>query len=149
MRKTLGYMVTWTTYGTWLRGDNRGWREDGKTYEANPQLKQIDESQMKGEIIRLNSKEKAIVREAICKKAESLGQTVFAILVWSSHIHVVVGYDGRRIEETVRIYKNAATAALRKTGLTGKVWGGGFDKQFCFDEQSLRNRVKYVEGHGA
>jgi hypothetical protein len=102
---------------------------------------------MKGEAIRLNSREKAIVKEAICRKAESLGQKIFAILVWSSHIHVVVGYDGRRIEETVRIYKNAATAALRKNGLTGKMWGGGYDKKFCFDEKSLRNRIEYVEGH--
>ena len=61
-------MVTWTTYGTWIRGDKRGWRENGKIYEPNPHLKQIDESQMKGNIVRLNSKEKTVVKEAICKE---------------------------------------------------------------------------------
>jgi len=147
MGKTLGYMITWTTYGTWLRGDERGWREDGKIYEGEPELKQLDESQMKGEAIRLNSREKAIVKEAIFRKAESRGQKIFAILVWSNHIHAVVGYDGRSIEETVRIYKNTATAALRKNGFTGKVWGGGYDKKYCFDEVSLKNRIEYVKGH--
>jgi REP element-mobilizing transposase RayT len=148
MRKTLGYMVTFTTYGTWLRGDSRGWRKNGKVFAANPGLKRIDESQMKGTTVRLRKNEKAIVREAICKKALSLGQKVLAISVWSNHVHVVVGYDGRKIEETVLIYKNAATAALRRIGFRGPVWGKGYDKRFCFDEGALRKRIEYVEGHG-
>jgi REP element-mobilizing transposase RayT len=135
-------------YGTWMRGDNRGWRKDGKIYPANPLIKRIDESQMKGKIVRLGENEKAIAREAICKKASSLGQRIFAISVWSNHVHVVVGYDGRKIEETVRIYKNAATAALRRSGLEGRVWGGGYDKRFCFDEAALKARIEYVKGHG-
>jgi REP element-mobilizing transposase RayT len=147
MGKTLGYMVTWTTYGTWLRGDERGWRENGTIYEAEQHLKEFDESQMKGEAKKLNNREKAIVKEAICRKAQAMGQKIFAILVWSNHIHVVVGYDERKIEETVLIYKNTATAALKKNGITGKIWGGGYDKKFCFDEKSLRNRIAYVEGH--
>jgi len=30
MAKTVGYMVTWTTYGTWLQGDRRGYVRDGQ-----------------------------------------------------------------------------------------------------------------------
>jgi len=141
-------MVTFTTYGTWMRGDSRGWRKNGKVFTANPRLKRIDESQMKGEIVRLGKNEKTIVRKAICKKASSLGQKILAISVWSNHVHVVVKYDGRKIEETVRIYKNAATAALRRSGFRGRVWGSGYDKRFCFDEVALRKRIEYVEGHG-
>ena len=58
-----------------------------------------------------------------------------------------VGYDVRPIEETVRRYKNASTVALREKGLEGKVWTRGYDKRFCFDEASLEERIRYVQGH--
>ena len=29
MPAPLAYLITWTTYGTWLPGDQRGWVEDG------------------------------------------------------------------------------------------------------------------------
>ena len=34
MAKTLGYMITWTTYGTWLQGDERGYVKDGNICPA-------------------------------------------------------------------------------------------------------------------
>jgi hypothetical protein len=30
MSKTVGYMVTWTTYGTWLQGEKKGFVKDGE-----------------------------------------------------------------------------------------------------------------------
>ncbi len=102
---------------------------------------------MKKEVVKLGREEKEIVKEAICKKAEVLGEKIFAISVWSNHVHIVLGYSGRPIEETVRIYKNTASAALKGSKFKGRVWTRGFDKRFCFDEDSLAERIKYVEGH--
>ncbi len=33
MASMIGYMLTWTTYGTWLRGDKRGYVKDGEEPE--------------------------------------------------------------------------------------------------------------------
>jgi len=33
---TLAIMVTSTTYGTWLRGDKRGWVDDGRILPSLP-----------------------------------------------------------------------------------------------------------------
>jgi len=30
MREIIGCMITWTTYGSWLQGDKRGYVKDGK-----------------------------------------------------------------------------------------------------------------------
>jgi len=30
MGKLIGYMVTWTTYGSWLQGDKRGYVKNGE-----------------------------------------------------------------------------------------------------------------------
>jgi len=29
LRRLFGYMLTWTTYGTWVQGDRRGFVKDG------------------------------------------------------------------------------------------------------------------------
>ena len=148
MRKTLGYMVTFTTYGTWLQGDERGWVKKGSVYEGNTELHKVNEGHMKGKAVRLGKREKEIVQEAICKKAETSGEKILAISVWSNHVHIVQEYSGRPVEETVRIYKNTTSAALKRSGFEGKVWTRGFDKRFCFSEEDLRVRIDYVNEHG-
>jgi len=147
MRKTLGYMVTFTTYGTWLQGDERGWVKNGIIYEENMELRKANEGQMKVVPVKLGRKEKEIVREAIRKKAKAIGEKIFAMSVWSNHVHIVAGYSGRPIEETVRIYKNTASAALKESKFKGRIWTNGYDKRFCFDESSLAERIKYVNEH--
>ena len=37
MPEPLAYYLTWTTYGTWLPGDERGWVWRGKVSAARPQ----------------------------------------------------------------------------------------------------------------
>ena len=147
MAKTLGYMVTWTTYGTWLQGDKRGYVRDGKIFGQNPRLEQRNKKNQTGNIIKLTNKQQNIVRKAILEEARKMGQQVFAIAVCSNHIHIVVGYSGDGIETSVKHYKNSSMVALRKDGLVGRVWTRGYDKRFCFDEKSLKNRIDYVEKH--
>ena len=147
MRETLGYMITFTTYGTWLQGDERGWVKEGVIYEENAKLHNVNESNLKGKAVRLKKREKEIVREAICRKAKARGEEILAISVWSNHVHIVQRYNGRPVEEMVRIYKNTASAALKESNFRGRVWTSRYDKRFCFDEKSLAERIKYVEGH--
>ncbi len=33
MSEPLAFLLTWTTYGTWLRGDRRGWVEEKKGHQ--------------------------------------------------------------------------------------------------------------------
>lgn len=148
MAKTLGYMLTLTTYGTWLQGKEKGFVKDGIVRGENIALARSNAKNMKGPAVRLNKREKVIVREAIVGKAKKIGQRILAISVQSNHVHIVAGYDGRPVEETVRRYKNTATVAMRDDGFHGRVWTKGYDKRYCFDVVSLKARVAYVEGHG-
>jgi len=38
-KKIIGYMITWTTYGSWLQGGKRGYVKNGKILPANDKLK--------------------------------------------------------------------------------------------------------------
>jgi REP element-mobilizing transposase RayT len=147
MAKTLGYMVTWTTYGTWLQGDERGYVRDGKICGRNPGLEQRNKEKQTGNTIKLTNKQKNIVRKAIPEEAHKLGQILHSIAVCTNHVHMVVSYISDGIERSVKHYKNASLAALRKDGFVGRVWTRGYDKRYCFDEKSLKNRIDYVERH--
>ena len=140
--------MTFTTYGTWLQGDKRRWVKEGTIYDENADLYKANKEQAKKEPVKLGRKEKEIVREAICKKAAADGEKILAIAVCSNHVHIVLGYNGRPIEEKVRIYKNTASAALKKSKFDGRIWTRGYDKRYCFDDGALEARVGYVERHG-
>jgi len=47
MPHTLATMITATTYGTWLRGDQRGWVDEGRILPPDPQLERSDRQRMK------------------------------------------------------------------------------------------------------
>ena len=148
MAKMIGYMITWTTYGTWLQGDTRGWVKDGNTYQENYSIEEANKDNMQHPAVRLTKGERVLVREVILGKARERRQKVCAISVRSNHVHVVFEYDACPISQVVQAYKNAATVALKKNGFCGRVWTSGYDKRYCFDEESLRKRIGYVERHG-
>ena len=147
MIKTLGYFVTWTTYGSWLQGEKKGYVKDGNVLQENPNLRKANIKSMAGKKIILNNKQKEIVRESVLNEAEKTGQKTLALAVCSNHVHIVLGYTGEPIERSVGRFKNAARVALQKNGFAGRVWARGYDKRYCFDEKSLKKRIEYVRRH--
>ncbi|MBN2593640.1 MAG: transposase [Sedimentisphaerales bacterium] len=147
MAKTLGYMITFTTYGTWLQGDERRFVKDGTTYAANQALTDSNKQNLSKNPVRLSKNHREIASKAIFEKANQQNQKVLALAVCSNHVHIVVDYVPIPMGKIVSYYKNAAQAALREIGLTGRVWTKGFDKRYCFDEQALKSRIDYVNSN--
>jgi len=147
MPKTLGYMITWTTYGTWLQGDERGFVKEGTIYAASPALAESNQQSLKSDPIKLSPVHCQIVRNAILEKANGLHQQIHALSVSSNHEHILAEYVAMPIGLVVRHYKGCAQAALRKVGLASRIWTKGFDKRYCFDQQTLQNRINYVKSH--
>ena len=137
-------MVTWTTYGTWLQGDKRKYVNDGEILPADKKIEDANKRQQKSGIVRLTNEQKNIVKDVVLKEAQKIGQEILAISVFSNHVHVVVGSTNESIENTVSRYKNVATYALKKTGLTERIWTRGFNKRFCFSSEELEQKIAYV-----
>ena len=148
MSQMIGFMATWTTYGTWLQGDEKGYVKDGIILKANPQLEKANNKLLKNDKIKIPVKLRKIVKHAILKEAESMKQKVYAIAVCSNHVHVVVEHIGKKTGYSVGRLKKSATTELRKHGFSDKVWTRGFDKRYCFNQQELENKIKYVQRHG-
>ncbi len=146
-KKLIGYMITWTTYGTRLQGDKRQYVKDGKICSANEKLEVINRQVQKGDTVRLTKWQRETLRKAFLEQAKKMTQQVYAIAVCCDHVHLVLGCVDEPIEHVVRLYKNAGYFALRKKGPKARVWTRGYDKRFCYDAASLRNRIDYVQRH--
>jgi REP element-mobilizing transposase RayT len=147
MGKIIGYMTTWTTYGTWLQGDKREYVKDGQILRENDALLKSNLKNLRNLATRLNTKHCAIIRHAILNKAQEIRQHIYAIAVCSNHVHIVAERINESIEKVVSFYKNAARLALRSNGFVGRIWTKGFDKRFCFNQEELEKKIKYVNDH--
>lgn len=111
MAKTLGYMLTWRIYGTWVQGDERGYARRGKVYGKDERLKNVNLNRMRGEKVELTGEQIEVVREGILVEAERIRQRVYAMAVSCDHVHMVIDYIGRSVSELVACYKLAGRKA--------------------------------------
>ena len=79
MAKTVGYMVTWTTYGTWLQGDRRGYVRDGQILREDKALHDANRGRLAQRPVRLGKENKAVVERTILSKARRIEQSILAI----------------------------------------------------------------------
>lgn len=109
-------MVTWTMYGNWLPGDNRGYVKNGRILPADNKLLQANKARQKSPAVKLNAREKKIVREEILTEAEKINHEIIALAVCTNHIHLLARPHSQSIEELVGRYKSLTTRALWKYG---------------------------------
>jgi hypothetical protein len=138
-------MVTMTTYGTWLRGDSRGWVDEGRLYPADPELESADRERLKHLPFTFGESQLLSIGQSIGDSLQSrLYQRILAMTVQTWHVHFVVSDSDVPIADVVKCAKEAVRYHLRP----GRpIWTAHYDKRYCFDGRSLWNRVQYVERH--
>lgn len=138
-------MITMTTYGTWLRGDRRGWVDEGKTLPPDPVVEDADRKRMKHPVFLFPSERLHETGQYIGRSLTSrLKVPVLALSVGTWHVHFVIGPVAHPISTVVKCAKDAARYGLRP----GRpIWTAGYDKRFCFDQRAVRTRIRYVERH--
>jgi len=147
MSEIIGYMLTWTTYGSWLPGDERGYVKDGQILSANPEVLQASKNRQKSPTITLNKQERKLVQQIILAEAERIGHEILALAVSNYHVHLVSRPHSESVEDAVGRYKSITTRALWGHGRQGRIWTKGYDKRFCFSQKELAARIKYVKNH--
>ena len=147
MSEIVGYMVTWTTYGSWLPGDERGYVENGQILPGDTQILKRNMNRQKCPTVRLNAQEKEIVQRVILAEAEKIGHEIQALVVCANHVHLLALPHSVSIEDTVARYKSLTTRTLWQCGRKGRIWTKGYDKRFCFTEEEIVRRKQYIENH--
>ena len=147
MQKVLGYMLTWTAYGSWLQGDKRKYVKNGQILDPNPSLESKNKENMKYPKVSLTAAQRKIIEKAIIEESASLNQKIHAIAIRKSHIHLVTDCNFISAASAVSHYKNAARLALESNGFVGRLWTKGFSVRYCFDENQLNAVIQYVNRH--
>lgn len=148
----LAYFLTWTTYGSWLHGDERGSVDTvhnafGKPFAApNRSRLAARVEQLKGEPYTLSDEARDVVRQTIRAHCGIRKWNLFELNVRTNHVHVIVWapVDPDTVE---RQFKGWCTRRLREGGIVDQgqeVWTEGGSKRYLWDRDSLDRAREYV-----
>lgn len=157
------WFLTWTLYGNWLPGDERGSvttiREGlGPRHRQNladqPEpvlalgLKRSAAELLAGEPIRLDRDQADCVVSQFRETAEYRGWRILAAAVMANHVHLVVGVPGDPEPDVLlRDLKSYASRALnRRWGKpgSGTWWTESGSKRKLATEEAVRAKIEYV-----
>ncbi len=95
----IAYFYTWTTYGTWLPGDQRGWFRRGDGAQTPSQLREIAARLLMTEdAVILDENQRAIVEKTIIDHCALRGWQLHTVNCRSNHVHAVITADVKSIE---------------------------------------------------
>jgi REP element-mobilizing transposase RayT len=155
------WLLTSTTYGTWLPGDARGFvstvtdvngervrhNQYGEPYDADmPRLEAAARQKMKGPAVYFSLEQAKTVIAQFRETAAHRGWLLFAVAVMSNHFHVVAG-GGVNPEWMLRDLKSYASRALnRQWGkpASGTWWTTSGSKRRLPEEAAVAAAVRYV-----
>jgi REP element-mobilizing transposase RayT len=157
------WLLTWTTYGTWLPGDERGFvgavrqnsdgtqathNQPGTEYDRErPHLEGFAKATQKLPTIRLTRDQAAAVCKQIQATAAIRQWKLFAIAVMANHVHLVVGVPGDPEPNTLpRDFKSYCARELNRTsGARRRWWTKSGSTRKLPDEPALLAAIRYVE----
>jgi len=89
------FFLTWTTYGSWLPGDDRGWSDDrGVLREPSVRLMSSARRRLTSSAVSLTLMQRERVVETITRHCQHRQWKLFAVACRSQHVHVVVSAGG-------------------------------------------------------
>ncbi len=152
MGAPLAYFVTWTTYGTWLRGDARGSivgdnRFGAPHAERDNARQRHDEKLLTHEPVRFGDAERTVVEATIREVCEHRDWRILALACRTNHVHVVVAGSATP-ERMMNQLKSWSTRRLREANLVeaeGRVWTTHGSTRHLFDAKAVASAVHYVE----
>jgi REP element-mobilizing transposase RayT len=142
-RNLLATMITTTTFGTWLPGDLRGCVERGIILAGAPDRLNEARRRMTGRPVFLPPSQRDIAFDALIRAADEFGYQLMAVSIESWHVHMLVahGFD------TVPKAAGRLEARMRQAVDRGRIWTEGYDKRFCFDDETVAKRHRYINRH--
>jgi REP element-mobilizing transposase RayT len=91
MPDPLAYFLTWTTYGTWLPGDERGWVKRGEGFQLPDPIRRSDaEARMTEDACSLDNEQRKLVETTIADHCRIRGWYLHTVNRRTNHVHVVV-----------------------------------------------------------
>ncbi|MBU0719528.1 MAG: transposase [Planctomycetes bacterium] len=156
------YLLTWSTYGTWLPGDERGFvgrvpdadgghvihNIPGEPYDAEePGLRADAERKIKGSAVQLTGEQARVCVEAFGEVCGRYGLTIHAGAVMANHVHLVVSSSESEGARLLNLFKGVSSRRLGQTfgrQPSGSWWTTGGSRRLLPNERAFDNAVNYV-----
>lgn len=148
-----------STHGSWLHGDERGFRSRNHRLHSSGDYKQPPpENEHEGlrRFHRAHSAKAVVIPEsirenvgrAILQKMQSQQLEVIVVAVSGTHVHGVTRMtsDRRAAKRLIGTWKQASSHAIRQT-LLGQVWAEGSDPVPIKDHGHQVNAFNYILRH--
>jgi REP element-mobilizing transposase RayT len=148
-----GYLITFRAYGTWLHGDKRGSVDRFHNRFRSPRIPQNDHwkkynrSLLTNPPVTLDSKRRAVVKEAIRETCKIRKWLFWTTNVRSNHVHTVVSGHCKP-EKILAAFKANATRRLREAGLwrsSKTPWVDRGSRRYLWTERDVINAILYVD----
>jgi len=149
----LAYHITWTTYGSWLPGDSRGWVEGGTPGIQTPDPERTDHSRdlMTGTSVTLTPAQREIVEATIRDHCGIRKWPLLALNIRTNHIHLIVTADVTPEIVMSQLKAWCSRRLSEHAGLIGRSrngqrrwWTEHGSTKYINDETYLQNAIQYV-----
>ena len=137
---------TWTTYRTWLPGDERGWFKRASGVQRADALRTLASAlRMTDDAATLDDAQRSVVEATIADHCGIRAWTLHAVNCRSNHVHVVVTAPDRSREIPREQFKAWCSRKLSAAGPARANWWSerGWDVDL-HDEESLATVMDYV-----
>lgn len=149
----LAYFITFSCYGTWLHGDERG-SKDRRKYnrvrESNipptPKWVGHEIQLLKNPPFKLNDTHRPIVEATIAEVCAYRGLLLYAVQARTNHVHSVVS-AGVVPEKLMGAFKAYSTRHLREKSVVStnsKIWSRHGSTRYLWTEKQIETAVDYV-----
>jgi REP element-mobilizing transposase RayT len=143
----IAFFITWTTYGTWLPGDMRGWRKRNAGHRTpQPKLFEWCFERLRESPVLLKVAHRESVVTVVRRHAELRRWRIHALSVRSNHVHIAIEADAAPDRILAQLKANASRV-LRSGDCplaNTRIWTKGGYTEFVYTENDLEVVVTYI-----
>src|SRR4029079_10338066 len=151
--KPIAFFLTWSTYGTWLPGDSRGWVEYRHGFKLpNPILELENAARMTEDACRLTLEQRARVNDQVLETCLHKDWILHAVNCRSNHTHVVLSSSAppKTIREQLkawcsrRLNEQQVELGVPESQMRSHWWTERGSIRWIFNGSDLAAAIDYV-----
>lgn len=149
----IAFFLTWSTYGTWLPGDARGWVEYQRGFQLPDPILELEcAARMTQDACRLAPHQRERVHQQVAETCTHKGWLLHAVNCRSNHVHVVLSSPAspKRIREqlkawcTRRLKEQEIERGIAERERRTNWWAERGSIRWVFRDKDLGAAIEYV-----
>ena len=149
----IGFLFTWSTYGTWLPGDRRGWVEYRRGFQLPDPILELEcaARMMEGACV-LTPHQRERVHQQVAETCGHRGWLLHGVNCRTNHVHVVLSSTAhpKVIREqfkawcTRRLNEQQAELGIHEEQRRTRWWADRGSIRWIYREADLEAAINYV-----